>query len=85
MIRMVFSATLPTIEALTSCVSSPPSFLYSAASETSHTFSESTRVPSMSHRTAFMTHSPPPPNRGTAPDSVSAGFDDAVTAQSSGL
>ena len=62
MIRMVFSATLPTIEALTAGVSSPPSFSYSAASETSHTFSESTRVPSMSHRTAFMTHSPPPPN-----------------------
>ena len=50
---MVFSATLPTIDALTAGVSSPPSFSYSAARDTSHSFSESTRVPSMSHSTAF--------------------------------
>ena len=53
MIRMVVSATLPTIDALTAGVSCPPSFSYSAARDTSHSFSESTSVPSISHSTAF--------------------------------
>ena len=52
---MVFSAELPTIDARTSGRNSPPSSAYSAASEISHSFSESTRVPSISHSTACMT------------------------------
>src|SRR4051812_15338832 len=52
--RMVFFDELPTIAARTCGVNSPPSSAYRAASEMSHSFSESTRVPSISHSTACM-------------------------------
>ena len=73
MIRMVFSATLPTIDALTAGVSSPPSFSYSAARETSHSFfgvdKGAVHIPQDSLHDAFTAASKP---AATAPDSVSA-------------
>ncbi|SHT37720.1 Uncharacterised protein [Mycobacteroides abscessus subsp. abscessus] len=53
-IRMVASAAPPTSAVRSSGVISPPSLRHSSPIEMSHSFSDSMRVPSISHSTALM-------------------------------